>query len=196
MKKILGLVIVLAVLGAAGYWYWKGWATPRSTFNVTEVKRGRLEATVGSTGTLQPREVVDVGAQVVGRIIFIGKDSYTKSGIVDWGSKVEGPTVDKDGNGAKKGTVLAQIDPDLYTAQVEAAKASVASAEASVQAAEATVQSAEAAVETAEATVASAQADLLQKKATLEQATADWSRSQTLARADKGGKVSRDAGVA
>src|SRR5580704_15413626 len=124
MKKIIALVVLLGGLGAAGYWYWQTRGSARTTFNFGEVRRGRLEATVGSTGTLQPREVVDVGAQVVGRIVFIGKDANTKSGIVDWGSEVVGPVLDKDGNIVKLGTVLAQIDPLLYEAARNSAQAS------------------------------------------------------------------------
>lgn len=132
MKRIFILLPLIAGLSGGGYWYWKARATPRTTFNFVEVRRGRLEATVGSTGTLQPREVVDVGAQVVGRIIYIGKDPNTKSGIVDWGSEVEGPTLDKDGKVVKLGTVLAQIDPSIYEAQRNSAQASLAAARADV----------------------------------------------------------------
>jgi HlyD family secretion protein len=133
MKKILALLVLLAGLGGGGYWYWKSRASAGPTYNFAEVKRGRLEATVGSTGTLQPREVVDVGAQVLGRIIYIGKDSNTRSGIVDWGSEVEGPVLDSDGKVVKLGTVLAQIDPSLYEAQRNSAQASVKAAQADVE---------------------------------------------------------------
>ena len=125
MKKIIALVVLLGGLGAVGYWQWQMRGTARTTFNFGEVTRGRLEATVGSTGTLQPREVVDVGAQVVGRIIYIGKDANTKSGIVDWGSEVVGPVVSSSGQIVKLGTVLAQIDPALYEAQGTPAQASL-----------------------------------------------------------------------
>jgi HlyD family secretion protein len=152
MKLFLTLLVLVAGLAGGAYWYWRVQARPRTSFNVVEVKRGRLEATVGSTGTLQPRELVDVGAQVVGRIIFIGKDSNTKSGIVDWGSEVDGPVVDTDGKMVKLGTVLAQIDPSLYEAQRNAARASVSAAEA----------------------------DVLVKTATLYQASRDWGRAQSL----------------
>jgi HlyD family secretion protein len=152
MKKIIALLALLAVLAGAGYWHWGVRAATQTTFRFDEVKRGRLVATIGSTGTLQPREVVDVGAQVAGPIIFIGKDSNTQSGIVDWGSVVQGPELDKDGAVIKKGTVLAQIDDALYKAQFNSA----------------------------EAAVKSAQADLLQKTAVLHQATSDWNRAQKL----------------
>ncbi len=108
MRTIIGLLVLTAVIGGSGFWYMKTHTGPRTTFNVAEVHRGHLEATVGSTGTLQPREVVDVGAQVVGRIISIGKDHLTPSpaswtGVRRWW----GPNLDKDGKLVKLGTVLA-----------------------------------------------------------------------------------------
>jgi HlyD family secretion protein len=174
MIKYFSAGLVLALLAGGGFWYWKGHSQPHSNYALAEVKRGRLEATVGSTGTLQPREIVDVGAQVAGRIISIGPDSTTRSKIVDWGSEVQGPALDQygrvlvDDNGkvVKAGTLLAQIDPDLYQAQVLAAEASVSSTQA--------------AVKSAEAAVDVARADLLQKSATLGQATQDWDRVSKL----------------
>jgi len=166
MKKIIVLVILVVVLGGVGYTYYRSQAAAQTTLRLDQVKRGPLVATVSSTGTLQPREVVDIGAQVLGPIIFIGKDANTQSGIVDWGSEVDGPVVGSDGKIIKKGTVLAQIDPELYDAAVQTAEASVQSAEASVQ--------------SAEAAALAAQADLRQKQATLAQATLDWGRAQKL----------------
>jgi HlyD family secretion protein len=152
MKKLIILVMLTGVLGTIGYWQWQSWGKPRTSYNVAEVKKGRLEATVGSTGTLQPRELVDIGAQVLGRIIFIGKDKNTKSGIVDWGSEVQGPVVGSNDEVIKEGTLLAQIDPSLYEAQRNSAAASVQSAKADVEV----------------------------KTANLYQATRDWNRAQNL----------------
>src|SRR5262245_31698574 len=148
MNRLLVLLAALLLLAGGGYWYWQVRTASQISYRFGEVRRGLLVATVGSTGTLQAREQVDVGAQVAGSIIYIGKDSNTQSGIVDWGSEVKGPVLDKDGMIIKKGTVLAQIDPALYSAQENSASASVKAAEA----------------------------DLLQKTATLNQATADWKR--------------------
>jgi HlyD family secretion protein len=152
MKKIIALIVAIVALAGTGYWYWHAKAGTGNRFRTAEIVKGHLEATVGSTGTLQPSEIVDVGAQVVGRIVMIGKDPSTKSGIVDWGSEVEGPVVDTDGNVVKPGTILAQIDDDLYKAQLRAALA----------------------------TVKSTQADLLQKTAVLGLATEDWERAKRL----------------
>jgi HlyD family secretion protein len=152
MKTIfIAAILILAAVGG-GYWYWQSQSAGMTTFRFAEVKRGRLVATVGSTGSLQAREQVDIGAQVAGAIIYIGKDPNTKSGIVDWCSEVKGPESDDKGNVIKKGTILAQIDPALYTAQANSAEASVKAAKA----------------------------DLIQKTATLNQATSDWKRAQDL----------------
>src|SRR5438132_371890 len=161
MKKFIAILVVLAVVGSgAGYWYLHAHTGSQSLFHFDEVKRGRIISTVGATGTVQARELVDVGAQVAGTIISLGKDSNTQSGNVEWGSQVEGPALDKSGNVlkdqddniVKRGTLLAQIDPALFQAQVNSATAAVKSA----------------------------QADLLQKTAQLHQATADWERAQKL----------------
>ena len=67
--------------------------------------------------------MVDIGAQVAGRIVSFGKDKNGKE--VDYGSVVEA------------GTVLARIDDALYAADAAAAKAQLAQAKAAVQKAEA-----------------------------------------------------------
>jgi HlyD family secretion protein len=125
---------------------------PAHAYRTAPVTRGRLTVTVGATGTLQPREVVDVGAQVMGRIVALGKDKDTKSGVVDWGSEVEGPVLGKDGKVVRPGTVLAQMDDELYRGQLKSA----------------------------EAALKSARADLQLKKAQLGQADGDWERAQKL----------------
>jgi HlyD family secretion protein len=158
MKKLITVfVLFVGAVGGGGYWYWEAQATARPVLRFDGVTRGRLVATIGSTGTVQAQDVVDVGAQVAGRIMFIGKDTHTQSGIVDWGSEVEGPVLDKDGKLIKTGTVLAQIDPAIYSAQVRAT----------------------------DAALKSAHADQIQKQATLNQATREWKRAENLFK-DKG----------
>jgi HlyD family secretion protein len=130
MKTLVAVGVAVLVVAGAGFWYWQAQTGAKTTFRFAEVHRGRLVATVGSTGTLQPSEIVDVGAQVVGRIISIGKDPNTQSKIVDWGSVVKGPVMDSDGNVVEPGTTLAIIDPDLYDAQLKSTKAAVLSAKA------------------------------------------------------------------
>lgn len=173
MKK-LAIVIVAAViiLGGAGYWFFEARASTRTKFKVDEVKRDRLLATIGSTGTLQAIEAVDVGAQVLGRVLYIGPDENTASKIIDWGSEVQGATIDKDGKMVPKtGTLLARIDPVLYEAQRDAAQASVWQAKANV--------------EQARAAIEAAKGDVGVKEAVLEQANADWkTRAEALSKAE------------
>jgi len=164
-NRIIIAVLILLTAGGA-YWYWERGTVAGTSYRFEEVTRGKLVATVGATGTLQPREVVDVGAQVQGQIIGIGKDPNTHSGIVDWGSEVHGPELDADGKVVKPGTVLARIDPSIYEAQKNSAEATVRSAEANLK---------------------SAEADVQVKTATLAQATADWGRAQKLYTGGAGG---------
>ncbi|HUI44387.1 MAG TPA: efflux RND transporter periplasmic adaptor subunit [Nitrospirota bacterium] len=82
-------------------------------------------ATISATGTVEPVQVVDVGAQVGGIIVSFGIDKSGKT--VDYGS-----VVDRD-------TVLAKIDDSLYAAALETAKAQLQQAEANKISAEANV---------------------------------------------------------
>jgi len=105
------LVIVAAVgVAAVGATFVRGLGhRPETTLRMAPVRRSDLVATTSATGTVEPEEVVDVGAQVAGQINTFGQDKNGKS--INWGSPVE------------QGTVLAQIDDTLYRADVEAAKA-------------------------------------------------------------------------
>ena len=183
MKQLIKTFLWLAVLGLAGfgvYWYLQRASKPPIAYRTAAVKRGDLLATIGATGTVEPEELVDVGAQVNGQIKSFGKDTSGKT--IDYGSVVE------------EGMVLAQIDDSLYAADVASAtaqrqlgegqllhaNAEVESSAAGVQAAEAQVQASEAAVQTAEAGVTKAEADLQQMQAKLVQAKNDWDRAQKL----------------
>ena len=68
------------------------------------VTRGDIVDTVGATGTLQAVTTVQVGSQVSGNISWLGADFNS---IV------------------KKGQVIARLDPSLFQAQVEQARANL-----------------------------------------------------------------------
>src|SRR5262249_52467012 len=135
----------------------------RITYRTAVAERGDLQATISATGTIQPEEVVDVGAQVAGLIQSFGRDLRDSSKMIDYGSPVE------------RDTVLAHIDESLYQAQVEQAKPQVGQAEAQVE-------QAQAQVEQAKANVQRAGADLQQINAKMHQADRDWGRARTLGR--------------
>ncbi len=183
MKRLIKVAIWLVILGLIGggaYWYFERATKKPITYRTAAVKRGDLLASIGATGTAEPEELVDVGAQVNGQIKEFGKDTSGKP--IDYGSTVE------------ENMVLAQIDESLYAADVASATAQAQLAEgqllfanaqvetstAAVQAAEAGVQASEAAGQAAEAGVTKAEADLKQMDAKLVQAKNDWDRAQKL----------------
>jgi len=86
-KKPVILIIFVALIAAAGTWWWRTRSDPKLTFVTSPVKRGDIAATISSTGTIEPVEVVDVGAQVAGRIDSFGKDKDGKP--IDYRSVVE-----------------------------------------------------------------------------------------------------------
>ena len=126
VKKIFIILIVLGLVGtasAAYFWREKG---DLPAYRTAEVTRGDLLVSISATGTVEPEEVIDVGAQVAGQILSFGKDANGKT--VDYGSVVE------------EGTVLARIDDSLYEADAAQAEAQVQSARASLQRAEADLE--------------------------------------------------------
>src|SRR5258708_36312347 len=64
------LVLAIAVVGMGLH----GRNGHKVLLNTATVKRGDLVATITATGTIEPVEVVDVGAQVAGLILSFGKD--------------------------------------------------------------------------------------------------------------------------
>jgi macrolide-specific efflux system membrane fusion protein len=94
-----------ALLAAGGYYAWRTWfgQGSASTALLTAVaQRGNLEDTVTATGTLQPKDYVDVGTQVSGQL----KKLHVEVGAV-----------------VKAGQLLAEIDPSVYQAKVDGDRA-------------------------------------------------------------------------
>ena len=122
-RRILVIIVVAVVAALALTVYLLRGSGKSAGFKTVQVKRGDLQAMISATGTVEPEEVVDIGAQVAGRIVTFGKDKNGEE--VDYGSFVEA------------GTVLARIDDALYAADAAAAKAQLAQAKAAVQKAQA-----------------------------------------------------------
>jgi macrolide-specific efflux system membrane fusion protein len=94
-------VIAACALLAGGFFAWHAWSAHagKGTELITAVaQRGNLEDAVTATGTLQPKDFVDVGTQVSGQL---------KKLHVDIGAVV------------KAGQLLAEIDPSVYQAKVD-----------------------------------------------------------------------------
>jgi HlyD family secretion protein len=128
VKKIAAAAVVIAVLtGAIIAWNsYRNNGDKAESFQTTEVTRGDLAVTISATGTVEPEEVVDVGAQVQGEILSFGKD--VNGHTVDYGSEVAA------------GTVLANIDEAIYKSAVDNAKAQEQASEANLQRTEADLE--------------------------------------------------------
>lgn len=109
MRMFISVLLLIAGLGGGGLWYWHVASKPKIEYRTAEIKRGDLVATIGASGTLEPQQVIDVGAQVTGPIIQFGKDA--NGNIMDYRSPVE------------KDMLLANIDPTTYKADVDTAEA-------------------------------------------------------------------------
>jgi HlyD family secretion protein len=122
-KRAVMALVLLAIVTFPTLWFLRRSDSESVSFRTAPVKKGDLLATISATGTVEPEEVIDVGAQVAGQILSFGQDVSGKP--VDYGSVIE------------QGTVLAQIDDSLYKADVANATAQLVQARAGLQRAEA-----------------------------------------------------------
>ncbi|HEX4927761.1 MAG TPA: efflux RND transporter periplasmic adaptor subunit [Burkholderiales bacterium] len=93
---------------AVSFYGWQAWSASRQgsdRFLTAVVERADLEDVVTATGTLQPRDYVDVGTQVSGQL----QKLHVEVGQV-----------------VKKGELLAEIDSTVYRSRVDADKAQLA----------------------------------------------------------------------
>jgi len=105
-RRWIWIAAFLIIAGGGGYLLRKRLSTPTGPkFETTTVDRGPITAKVTATGTLSALVTVQVGTQVSGRIDKI---------LVDFNSTV------------KKGQVIAKIDPLLFQASLEQARANYA----------------------------------------------------------------------
>lgn len=151
-RRVVVAVVVSTVAG--GIWYLSRPTETKTRLRTSAAKRGDLLATVTATGTIEPEEVVDVGAQVGGMIKEFGRDPTDTHKQIDYLSAVE------------EGTVLARIDDSLYRARLDKAAAQVEQTQAQLEQLKAAIRSAE--------------ADVLQMNAKHLQAKREWNRAQQL----------------
>lgn len=108
------IIAACALLAGGGYYIWRTWFAAADSSNniLTEVvTRGDIENTITATGTLQPKDYVDVGTQVSGQL---------KKLLVDIGAMVT------------KGQLLAEIDPSVYQSKVDADRAQLLNQQAQI----------------------------------------------------------------
>jgi HlyD family secretion protein len=131
MKKFLVSMVVFWGVGLCGVWYWAEARTQRVSYRTVMIRQGDIGSTINTTGTIEPQEVVDVGAQVAGRLESFAPDPLDPSKTVSYGSRVE------------PGTVLARLDSALFQARVDQARGRVTKAEADIEQAEAKLRQAD-----------------------------------------------------
>ncbi|MGV8996523.1 MAG: efflux RND transporter periplasmic adaptor subunit [Parvibaculaceae bacterium] len=110
---LAGGIAAIVIVGA-GYFYFSD--SSSVTYRTATVTRGDVEQTVTALGALQPKEYVDVGAQVSGTLEAVH---------VNIGDLVT------------KGQLLAEVDPTLYEATVASDKAKLRDLEAQIKGQEA-----------------------------------------------------------
>lgn len=123
-----GIGAAVCAGAVAGWYYYSDSGEEVVSFRTAKIAKGDFVLKVQATGTLEPTELVDVGAQVTGEILEFGTDA--DGNRIDFNSEV------------KKGQLLARIDDELVKLAVERAQASVKQAEAGVLQAEANVEQA------------------------------------------------------
>jgi HlyD family secretion protein len=160
-QLIITAIGVVLVGGAGGYFLW-GRNASSEEFITAKVERGSIRNTVSATGTLQAVTTVLVGSQVSGKITELYADFNTV---------------------VKKGQIVAQLDPDVYQAQLASQRANLEQARASLADAEARVLAAEATIESQKAGVSSAAANLAALKAQRDDAESLVRRQESLAKA-------------
>ena len=134
MKKIIKAVVIIAIIAAAvaAVYYWKNNSSGGTeyVFKTEKAERGDIARTISASGTVEPEDLVNVGAQVNGKIMSFGTDAEGKK--IDYRSQV------------KAGMVLAQIDDVLYAAELRQCKAEKLQAEAAIVAGKADIRQAKA----------------------------------------------------
>jgi len=121
MKTMLSLLIVTVVAGIASFSFWPGNVAEPPKFRTQPVAHDDLLIAVSATGTVEPVEIIDVGAQIVGSIKSFGPDPERPGKTVDYGSHI------------KQGDVLAQLDDLPHQAELDKAQANLKLVEAEVK---------------------------------------------------------------
>ncbi|MFM2435310.1 MAG: hypothetical protein RL063_1291 [Pseudomonadota bacterium] len=113
VKKSIPLLILLTLIGAGVYFYQKSKVLlPEQTYRLQPITQGEVVQTVSANGTLNPVTLINVGAQVSGRVNKL---------FVDFNDHVE------------KNQILLTLEPELFNAQIGQSQGNVQNAQATVE---------------------------------------------------------------
>ncbi|MBK9316965.1 MAG: efflux RND transporter periplasmic adaptor subunit [Acidobacteria bacterium] len=152
---LVGITVVSVV---AWYLFWRD-SSKVEELMTGKVTVGDIRNIVSATGTLQAVTTVQVGSQVSGSIQAL---------YADFNSEV------------KKGQVVAQLDPAIFRAQLNQARANLEQARADVADSKARLSAARATVENLQAGVSSSNANVAALKAQLDDAQSFYKRQEDL----------------
>lgn len=176
MKRLLSLLLLGLVVGAGvwGYLYTQSRGNAPK-YRLARVERGPMTAAVAATGNVNAVITVQVGSQVSGQIAAL---------MADFNSIV------------RKDQVIARIDPAIFEAKVNQARADLDSSQATVLNQQAQVERARADIENARAALAEARANTAKAQVTVVDSKRDFDRKTELHRRDLIATSDRDTAQA
>ena len=118
MKTLFAVAVVLGVLGVSAFQYGRNGTEAAPLFRTLRVERGDLFVGVTATGTVEPVQIIEVGAQIIGSVTRFGPDPEQPGKTIDFRSKI------------KVGDLLAQLDDVPYRCEVSKSKVALQMAEA------------------------------------------------------------------
>jgi HlyD family secretion protein len=144
MKRSKAITIgAAALVVAAGFWIYSH-SSDKAQYQTAQVERGSILSSISATGNANAVVTVQVGSQVSGNV---------KALYADFNSKVT------------KGQLIAEIDPQVFQARVDQARAALDSAHAAVANAQAGVSKSDSDVASAKAAAANQNAQVMKAKA-------------------------------
>lgn len=109
MRRSYLYLLGVAAVAAAAFYFWPSSSAGTAAYRTEAATRGTVSQSVSANGTLKPVKVVNVGAQISGRISALHADFNDT---------------------VSEGQVLAELDDSLLKAQLAQSEAQLASAEA------------------------------------------------------------------
>ncbi len=167
MRLLIVLVVLLAGGGIGGYFWYESTQKNDVTYLTESPEDRKVRVLISANGVVEPEELINVGAQVSGRVLSFGVDMNGRT--VDYGSEVD------------IGTTLALIDSSLMQAEYKRTKANVEQCKSQIEISEAKLKSAEAQLAQVMSQVEQAKHSSRQAAAQVQRAFADLEQAEAKA---------------